>query len=438
MDGMNDRNADGPRPDEGEGLGARQPSPGQFESVRSPYQSWPQTRQAPQNSPPPQNPQSSGTQQGYWGPASGTEPEPTEASATGTKKRTVGLGTALALMLVAAIVTGGAVGLVAANTGGANAVVNSLREPNAEPAAVPEGGSVVEVADRVLPTVVSIQVATRTAAGEGSGSIISSDGYVLTNHHVVAGAEQGGIIQVTMNDGSTHAAEFVASDPATDIAVIRIQDVSGLPTIQFGDSSDLRVGQQVVAVGSPLGLSSTVTTGIVSAMNRPVRASDGGESSLIDAIQTDAAINPGNSGGPLVDMNGNLIGMNSVIASLSSGDQAGSIGLGFAIPSNFAKRVADQLITTGEASQPMLGVQVAARSDVNGALIAGVDEGGPGDQAGLAPGDVVTRLNDRTIDSSDALIAATRSHDFGETVTLTVTQPDSGQTRQVEVTLTTE
>ncbi|WP_081602163.1 trypsin-like peptidase domain-containing protein [Corynebacterium halotolerans] len=437
---MNDRNAGEPRPDEGEGGGARptpepdspgtrQSSPGQFESVRSPYQSWPQTqpRQAP------------GTQQGYWGPVPDAEPEPAEGRAARSGKRSVGLGTALALMLVAAVVTGSVVGLVAANTGGSNAVVNSLREPNAEPAPVPEGGSVVEVADQVLPTVVSIQVATRTAAGEGSGSIISSDGYVLTNHHVIAGAEQGGVIQVTMNDGTTHPAEFVASDPATDIAVIRIQDVSDLPTIQFGDSSELRVGQQVVAVGSPLGLSSTVTTGIVSAMNRPVRASDGGgESSLIDAIQTDAAINPGNSGGPLVDMNGNLIGMNSVIASLSSGDQAGSIGLGFAIPSNFAKRVADQLITTGEASQPMLGVTVARRGDVDGALIAGVEEGGPGDQAGLAPGDVVTRLNDRNIDSSDALIAATRSHDFGETVTLTVTQPDSGQTRQVEVTLTTE
>lgn len=417
-------------------------TPGTFEPVNSPYRSW-QTEGRPTQPvaggygfPPPGQP-------GQPSPApvsDGDVPaEPGEEQPPARKKRSVGLGTALALMLVAAVLTGGVVGLVAANTGTAGQAVNALREPSAEPAPAPAGGGVVEVADTVLPTVVSIQVATRTAAGEGSGSIISSDGYVLTNHHVVAGAENGGLMQVTMNDGTTYPADFVASDPPTDIAVIRIRDVEGLPTIRFGDSDQLRVGQQVVAIGSPLGLSSTVTTGIVSALNRPVRASDGGgESSLIDAIQTDAAINPGNSGGPLVDMNGNLIGMNSVIASLSSGDQAGSIGLGFAIPSNFAKRVADQLITTGEARQPMLGVSVLPRGDVSGAFIADVEEGGPADQAGLAPGDVVTQLDDRVIDSSDALVAAVRSQDFGQTVTLTVTQPDSGQTRQVEVTLTTE
>jgi len=198
-------------------------------------------------------------------------------------------------------------------------------------------------------------------------------------------------------------------------------------------------------VGSPLGLSATVTSGIVSALNRPVRASQGGgESSLMDGIQTDAAINPGNSGGPLVDRSGNLIGMNSAIASLSAGGmgqggQGGSIGLGFAIPSNFAKRVAEQLIETGEATQPMLGVRVSVMQGFGGgAVVAGVEPGSPGETAGLKPGDVITRLNDRPIDSADALIAATRSKAFGETVTLQVQREGESQPIPVEVTLSSE
>ncbi len=356
------------------------------------------------------------------------------------EKRRVGLGTALALMLAGSVASGSVVGLVVANTAstGSGEVVNSLREPSA-PAPEAPGDGVEKVAADVLPSVVSIQVANRTSAGEGSGSIISSDGYVLTNHHVVSGGGNNAFIQVTLNDGRTLTADYVASDAATDIAVVKIRDASDLPVVQFGDSDELSVGQEVVAIGSPLGLSSTVTYGIVSALNRPVRASDGGgESSLIDAIQTDAAINPGNSGGPLVDMDGNIIGMNSVIASLSSGGEAGSIGLGFAIPANFAKRVADQLISTGGAAHPMLGVQVAARQDVKGALIASVEPDSPAQQAGLTPGDVVTRVDNRAIDNSDALVAAIRSQDFGQTVTLEVQQQDTGQSRQVEVTLTAE
>ncbi|QPK83822.1 trypsin-like peptidase domain-containing protein [Corynebacterium qintianiae] len=361
-----------------------------------------------------------------------------------TQPRRSGTGPAIAVALVTSLIAGAGAGYLAGNAAGdANAsyvsdALDAKPASNSEPA--PEG-SVEEVAATVLPAVVSITVEGPRGSAEGSGSIISGDGYVLTNHHVIAEGESGAKIAVTLNDGTTHPATYVASDVNTDVGVLQIEGVQNLPVIRFGDSDELQVGQEVVAVGSPLGFSATVTSGIVSALNRPVRAAQGGgESSLMDGIQTDAAINPGNSGGPLVDMNGNLVGMNSVIASMSSSPQggAGSIGLGFAIPSNFAQRVAKQLIETGEARQPMLGVQVSIVDPARGATVAGVEPGSPADKAGLKPGDVITRLNDRPIDSADALIAATRSRDFGETVTLQVQSEGSEDSRSVDVTLSSE
>lgn len=441
--------------------GHRQPDYDQQRAQQqAPYQSW---NEQPQNEQP-QNEQSQNVQTWHnahapHSPAPETAAQPVTEPATAQfgqqpvspvhqapvlgkkQKRSVGLVPALALMLAGSVVTGVVTGVVVSSgSEAAQEPATSVSENlshtvsnNKEPAAE---GSVEQVADQVVPTVVSIRVANQRQVADGSGSIISSDGYVLTNHHVVANGINGQI-QVSMSDGTRHAADFVASDPATDIAVIKIRDVADLPTIGFGNSDEVRVGQEIVAIGSPLGLSSTVTSGIVSAVDRPVRASQqGGESSLIDGIQTDAAINPGNSGGPLVDMQGNLIGMNSVIASLSSSnDQAGSIGLGFAIPSNFVMRVAQQLIETGEAHHPLLGVQVDARNPVNGALIVAVEPGTPAEAAGLQPGDIVTRLNDRQVDDSDTLIAATRSHQFGDTVTLEVTSEGSQEKKQVEVTL---
>lgn len=375
-------------------------------------------------------------------PASGMTPMPPQPQ----QGKKIGLGTATVMAAVAAIAAGSITGVVVGrNQGGSGtSVVNEAL--NSQPAAnsmgkEPEEGSVEAVSAKVLPAVVSIQTATRTSAAEGSGSIISPDGYVLTNHHVIAGAEQGGIMQVTLNDGSKHEADLVASDANTDVAIIKIKGVHDLPHLQFGDSDAVAVGQEVVAVGSPLGLNATVTSGIVSAKNRPVRASQqGGESSLIDAIQTDAAVNPGNSGGPLVDMEGNIVGMNSMIASLSdkTSGEGGSIGLGFAIPSNFAKRMADELINKGRVTHPTLGVKVLARDDGNGARIAEVEPGSPAEKAGLKQGDIVTRVNDRLIENADALIAAARSQDFGATVTLEVSDGNSDDSRQVEVTLTGE
>ena len=384
-----------------------------------------------------------------------TEPETAFVTSADehSKKRRGGIGPTLAVALVTSLLAGAgagyAAGVAARSDGGGVAAgepENALENPSVPNREAAPVGSVEQVAADVLPAVVSIEVGSMRGGEEGSGSIISSDGYVITNHHVIAsGQDPAAKIMVTLNDGSRHPASFIASDVNTDIGVIKIEGVENLPVIQFGNSDDLRVGQQVVAVGSPLGLSATVTTGIVSALNRPVRAAQGGgESSLMDGIQTDAAINPGNSGGPLVDMNGNLIGMNSVIASLSTGafgsaGQSGSIGLGFAIPSNFAKRVADQLINTGKASQPMLGVQVSiVQSLAGGAVVAGVEPGSPAERAGLRQGDMITRLDDRPIDSADALIAATRSQDFGQTVTLQVEREQESAPIPVEVTLSSE
>lgn len=367
------------------------------------------------------------------------------------EKKKIGLGAATALALVSAVAAGSITGVYASKVSTNNTkstVVESLKQPVADTTnKTAPSGSVQSVAAKVLPSVVSITVTTETGSSEGSGSIISEDGYVMTNNHVVAEASSGRAkVSVAMNDGSTHDAEFVAGDPNTDVAVIKIKGASGLPVMNFGDSSKLQVGQQVVAIGSPLGLSATVTSGIVSALNRPVRAggSETGQSSLIDAVQTDAAINPGNSGGPLVDSDGNQIGVNSVIASLSQrqpqagAPRAGSIGLGFAIPSNFARRVAAQLIETGRATQPMIGIQLVSNARVKGAVIADVTEGDPGSKAGLKPGEIITKINGRVVDSADALIAAVRSSDFGSTVKLTVVNENGENPRTVDVTLTSE
>ena len=246
---------------------------------------------------------------------------------------------------------------------------------------------------------------------------------------------------VTFADGRTVPFTVVGADPADDIAVVRAQNVSGLTPITIGSSKDLKVGQNVVAIGSPLGLQGTVTTGIISALDRPVATGDeqSGQHSVMSAIQTDAAINPGNSGGALVDMNGDLIGVNSAIASLGGGQdsqaaQSGSIGLGFAIPVDQAKRIADELISTGTVQRASLGVQLSSDDSARGALVAGVADGSPAAAAGMSKGAVITKVDNKVIDGPEALVAAIHSKAPGDDVTLTYNDP-SGASRTVQVTL---
>ncbi|MDO3650324.1 S1C family serine protease [Nocardia mangyaensis] len=348
---------------------------------------------------------------------------------------------AAALALVSGGV-GGAVGVLAANSDSAQ-VTNALEAP--KPAvnnvANAPAGSTQAVAQRVLPSVVMIKVAGTRASGEGSGVVLSSDGLILTNNHVAAGAGASARMEVVFSDGSTAPATMIGADPVSDLAVIKVSGKTGLTPIELGTSEGLAVGQPVIAIGSPLGLAGTVTTGIVSALNRPVSTSGEGTPSqvnpVIDAIQTDAAINPGNSGGALVDGEGRLIGINTAIASLggeAAGAQSGSIGLGFAIPVDQARRVADELIKTGQATYAQIGVKLRPQDSVARVLEATPD--GPADQAGIPAGAVITRLDDRPIDTGDALIAAVRSHQPGDKVSVTYTDEQGGNTKTVEVTLT--
>jgi putative serine protease PepD len=304
--------------------------------------------------------------------------------------------------------------------------VGTLRQP-APPANDLPVAPVTVVARKVLPSVVQLV----GGSGEGSGVILSADGLILTNAHVLAAAA-GGQLTATFQNGATAQVLPIGADSKADVAVVRAQRVSGLTPIQLGNSEGLQVGQPVVAIGSPLGLAGTVTNGIVSALNRPVEVTgepkqgQAAPQSVLDAIQTDAAINPGNSGGPLVDMEGRIVGLNSAIASLGSnrGGQTGSIGLGFAIPINQAKRIADELIATGHANQAQLGVSVRD-AQPSGALVLSVQPNTAAGKAGLQPGDVVLKVGDRLLDGADALVAAINSAEPGSTVQLTVRSGDN-------------
>ena len=251
----------------------------------------------------------------------------------------------------------------------------------------------------------------------------------------MAGAAAGGSLTVTFQDGTEKVARIVGRDTSYDLAVVKV-DAAGLTASTLGNSSGVVVGDAVIAIGSPLGLEGTVTAGIISSLNRPVQAGGSGESSYINAIQTDAAINPGNSGGPLVDARGQVIGVNSAIASLgqaATGQQSGSIGLGFAIPINQAKRVAEEIISTGKSSHPIIGVSVDLTYAGPGALVKKVNPGGPSDKAGIKAGEIIVKVDGRTVADSTEMVVAIRTHAPGDTITITV--KDGSGTRDVQVTL---
>jgi len=315
-------------------------------------------------------------------------------------------------------------------------------------------GSVAAIAQAVLPSVVSISVRAGSQGDSGTGVIIRSDGYILTNNHVISAAADGaGDISVQFNNAKSTAASIVGRDPKSDLAVIKVQGSSGLVAARLGSSSNLVVGDPVVAIGSPLGLNQTVTSGIVSAKDRPVTAQqDSTNQSVIDAIQTDAAINPGNSGGPLVNSRGEVVGINSAIATLGGGTgTSGSIGLGFAIPIDQARSIAEEIIRTGKATHPILGVSAATLNETQAGSISGAEPGalvssyngrpavvpgGPADRAGIRSGDIIVAVDGQRVTGVDELVVETRKHRIGDTISVTYIR--DGKKVTVRVTLASD
>jgi len=330
----------------------------------------------------------------------------------------VSVGLAVGMALIA-----GAVGGIAGNLANGSSLFDSNPSLVATTNVVeraPE--SVSAIAARVLPSVVSISTRSRMSSGTGTGFVIRSDGYILTNNHVVENVVRGGNLTVSFNDGKVVRGKIVGVNQAYDLAVIKVSR-TGVPALQFGDSDKVQVGDSVIAIGSPLGLAGTVTSGILSAKNRAVTAGDGrSEGSFINALQTDAAINPGNSGGPLVDRTGAVVGVNTAIATLGSSfdGQSGSIGLGFAIPINQARRTAEELIKTGKSSYPILGVSVDTTYSEGGARVASVSPDSPAERAGIQEGDIITSLDGRAVANSDELIVAIRDKSPGDRVSVTL------------------
>ena len=295
---------------------------------------------------------------------------------------------------------------------------------------------VKSIAALVTPSVVSIKVTSSLGSGTGSGSVYRSDSnvsYIITNNHVIENAVTTGTILVELLNGNTLTAQIVGRDAAYDLAVLKVNR-GNLPTVTVGDSSKISVGDPVVAIGSPLGLASTVTSGIVSALNRPVTTGTSGAESFVNAIQTDAAINPGNSGGALLDSLGRIIGVNSAIATVSSGGVSGNIGLGFSIPINEAKRVIDELIATGKSTRPFLGVEFDTTFTGTGAKILRLTAGEAAEKAGIPAGSIITSIGGLRIADTTAAVVRIRSYAPGSTVSIVVDLPN-GSDKTFTVTL---
>jgi putative serine protease PepD len=365
-------------------------------------------------------------------------PNPAPAPGFQRPKRRVGAmigGVAMAAVLGAGAGIGSYAVLVDHNPSGVSVTSAAAPSPTLD-------GTVSAAAAKIEPSLVTIAVQASNGSGIGSGMVLDKDGHILTNNHVVAGAGNGGAITVTFHNGTTATAKVVGTSELNDLAVIKVDGVNDLNPVTFANSTDLQVGQTVVAAGAPLGLSESVTSGIVSNTARPVRSGTNNDAVYL-AVQTDAAINPGNSGGPLVNLNGDVVGINSAIAGTSSGPdggQSGNIGIGFAIPSEVATRVANDLITTGKTTNAQLGVRLTGSDSElptsTGVPLGEVVSSGPAEKAGLRAGDVVTKLNNFHTTTTDGLIAATRFYAPGTTVSVTFIR-DGGAPQTVDVTLGT-
>ncbi|MFB8248607.1 trypsin-like peptidase domain-containing protein [Streptomyces sp. NPDC055952] len=366
------------------------------------------------------------------------------------QRRRKGRKSLVAAGLVIALVSGGiggAVGTYLERNGGVGAV--ELPQAGKEPAGR-DADSVAGIAGRALPSVVTLHVSGSGEQGTGTGFVLDTRGHILTNNHVVQPAGSGGDITVTFDGGQTARAEVVGRDSGYDLAVVKVKGVRGLTPLPLGNSDNVRVGDPVVAIGAPFDLAGTVTSGIISAKQRPITAGgekgDGSDVSYVDALQTDAPINPGNSGGPLLDARARVIGINSAIRSAESGSgpdsgQSGSIGLGFAIPINQGKRVAEELINTGRATHPVIGITLDMDYSGDGARVAAeggeggppVAKGGPGAEAGIKAGDVITEVDGQRVHSGEELIVKTRAHRPGDRLELTLER--DGRERTVSLVL---
>ncbi|MEU9834415.1 trypsin-like peptidase domain-containing protein [Streptosporangium sp. NPDC048047] len=381
------------------------------------------------------------------GPGWAPPPGPPVGGAAPGGRRGPRTGTLVVLAVVIALLasTLGSLGtylLTRSSASGTDPSFSLGKPPNGSAARPPD--SIAGVASRVLPSVVSLAVSGGSGANTGSGFLIKG-GYVVTNNHVVAGAANGGEIQIQFSNRKSTPARIVGRDPESDLAVVKPDDTFGAPQATLGNSDNVVVGDPVVAIGSPLGLTGTVTSGIVSSLNRTVQAGEenSSDTTWFSAIQTDAAINPGNSGGPLVNGNGEVIGVNSAIATLgrSLGGQSGSIGLGFAIPVNHARRVAEELISTGVAKKSRIGVTIDQTYQGAGVRIASeaergaqpVEPNGPADKAGLKPGDVILEVDGTVLQDGSELIAVIRNKAPGEKVT--VKYQRGGQEKTAVVTI---
>jgi len=368
----------------------------------------------------------------------------------GMKMKFQGTQKVAAGFIAGALITGGIATASTSNSGTVQACVNKSTQvmylaingtcPSSRTLVNLSSGTGIDaksIAATVTPSVVSIEVTTRTGGGSGSGSIYSSsssNSYIITNNHVVADAATSGTIEVELLNGEVYPAVIIGRDVAYDIAVIQIK-VGNLPAIKLGDSAKVSVGEPVIAIGSPLGLASTVTSGIISAINRPVVTGSAGLESYVNAIQTDAAINPGNSGGALVDIAGKLIGVNSAIATLSSGSTSGSIGLGFSIPINEAKRVIDEIIATGKSTRPILGVFFDQSYTGIGAKILRLSPGEGAEKAGIPAGSIIKSIEGFKITNDVSAIVRIRAALPGSAITVIVDLPNNEGLKTFKVTL---